>query len=93
MRSYRQEITKQALQVLTFCSQSTLESHGESMVIKIREIAATLLEQAQEQVATLPIGSDEIWTQRGDGIEETMDGQNFIMASFLQILANLDYAN
>lgn len=31
-KSWQEDIARQALQVLTFCSQSTLESHGGSMV-------------------------------------------------------------
>lgn len=36
-KSWQEDIARQALQVLTYCSQSTLESHGGSMVINVTE--------------------------------------------------------
>lgn len=96
LRSYRQDITRQALQVLNFCSQSTLESHGESMVVKIREIATSLLEQEQEQYG---IRIETLSEERSDELrskimgEDTASGQDYVMASFLHILAVLDYAH
>lgn len=80
LQAYRQEITMQALQVLRFCSQNTLESHGESMVIKIRGIATNLLVQERSQY------DDEV----GNGEK---DANEYVMASFLEILTSLDYAH
>lgn len=96
IREYRQDITRQALRVLKFCSQSTLESHGESMVIKIREIATSLLEQEQQQLGnsieeSFDNGCDS--SEPGIGSVESVDGQEHVMASFLHILAALDYAH
>ncbi|KAK0112942.1 hypothetical protein ONS95_014660 [Cadophora gregata] len=94
LRSYRQDITRQALQVLKFSSQNTLESHGESMVIKIREIATSLLEQEQENAGS----QTTVDGQDGDLRSETDEsgaggGNDCVMASFLHILAALDYAH
>ncbi|KAG4442812.1 hypothetical protein IFR05_001693 [Cadophora sp. M221] len=94
LRSYRQDITCQALQVLKFCSQTTLESHGESMVIKIREIATSLLEQEQEHSGpqTPSDGySDDLGSRKDD--DEAASANKYVMASFLHILAALDYAH
>ncbi|PVH84989.1 hypothetical protein DL98DRAFT_62467 [Cadophora sp. DSE1049] len=93
LRSYRQDITRQALQVLKFCSQNTLESHGESMVTKIREIATILLEQEQEHSGPqTPIDgqNDDVG---GKDESEVAGGDDYVMASFLHILAALDYAH
>ncbi|RDW95118.1 hypothetical protein BP5796_00881 [Coleophoma crateriformis] len=70
----REEIARQLLQVINICSQSTLESHGTSMVVKIREIAATLLDREPPSQAVLDI---------------TQPSQHYI-ARFLDILAALD---
>jgi len=94
LRSYRQDITRQALQVLKFCSQNTLESHGESMVIKIREIATSLLEQEQEHRGPqTPADAQDGNLGIRNGEDEAAGGDDYVMASFLHILAALDYAH
>ncbi|KAF1959491.1 hypothetical protein CC80DRAFT_489621 [Byssothecium circinans] len=40
---FRKSIARELLEVLHFCSSRTLEANGSSMIVKIREIAATLL--------------------------------------------------
>ncbi|OAG11399.1 uncharacterized protein CC84DRAFT_1253872 [Paraphaeosphaeria sporulosa] len=40
---YRKSIAKELLDVLHFCSSRSLEANGQSVIVKIREIAATLL--------------------------------------------------
>ncbi|PVI06081.1 hypothetical protein DM02DRAFT_610044 [Periconia macrospinosa] len=46
--TFRKSLAKELLEVLTFCSTRTLEANGSSMIVKIREIAATLLDSDLE---------------------------------------------
>ncbi|KAF2644815.1 hypothetical protein P280DRAFT_443859 [Massarina eburnea CBS 473.64] len=45
---FRKSIARELLEVLRFCSSRTLEANGSSMIVKIREIAATLLDSDLE---------------------------------------------
>ncbi|CAI6340139.1 unnamed protein product [Periconia digitata] len=45
---FRKSLAKELLEVLNFCSSRTLEANGSSMIVKIREIASTLLDSDLE---------------------------------------------
>lgn len=61
--------------MLNYCSQNKLESHGESIVIKIREIATSLLEQGQEQEQSGAVRQEcVIGSTSSDGNEEILNG-------------------
>lgn len=77
--------------MLNFCSRTTLENHGESMVIKIREIATSLLEEGVDE--HMEDREQGLERQGEKGIEERTGSQEHLMESFLGILVSLDYAN
>ncbi len=66
------------------------------MVVKIREIATSLLEQEQEQCG---MGVETPSERHGDELNSRVEselgagGHDYVMASFLHILAALDYAH
>ncbi|KAF2648085.1 hypothetical protein K491DRAFT_684989 [Lophiostoma macrostomum CBS 122681] len=47
---FRGSIARELLEVLNFCSSRILEANGSSMIVKIREIAATLLDHDDVEV-------------------------------------------
>ncbi|KAF2795946.1 hypothetical protein K505DRAFT_301266 [Melanomma pulvis-pyrius CBS 109.77] len=72
---FRESIARELLEVLNFCSSRTLEANGSSMIVKIREIAATLLNDDNDLgVAT-----------------ELEEQSRRYVSQFADILANLDY--
>ncbi|KAM0325775.1 hypothetical protein ACHAQA_007077 [Verticillium albo-atrum] len=72
----KESVARELLDVVHYCSAWTLESNGSSMIIKIREIAATLLERSE--------GSGIL-----SDVERR--SREYIV-QFVEILANLDYA-
>ncbi|KAF2678443.1 hypothetical protein K458DRAFT_138954 [Lentithecium fluviatile CBS 122367] len=72
---FRKSIAKELLEVLNFCSSRTLEANGSSMIVKIREIAATLLD------------SDDYLETTSEQEEQSRQ----YVTQFADILANLDY--
>ncbi|OAK96078.1 hypothetical protein IQ06DRAFT_352320 [Phaeosphaeriaceae sp. SRC1lsM3a] len=73
---FRKSIAAELLEVLNFCSSRTLEANGSSMIVKIREIGATLLDSDDNH---LDVGS-----------EQEEESRQYV-AQFADILANLDY--
>ncbi|KAH7389277.1 hypothetical protein DE146DRAFT_758589 [Phaeosphaeria sp. MPI-PUGE-AT-0046c] len=73
---FRKSIAAELLEVLNFCSSRTLEANGSSMIVKIREIGATLLD------------SDENYLEVASEQEE--ESRRYV-AQFADILSNLDY--
>ncbi|KAF2000123.1 hypothetical protein P154DRAFT_492723 [Amniculicola lignicola CBS 123094] len=72
---FRESIAKELLEVLNFCSSRTLEANGTSMIVKIREIAATLLGDGND----IGVTSD---------LEE--QSRQYVQA-FAEILASIDH--
>ncbi|EPE37018.1 hypothetical protein GLAREA_09181 [Glarea lozoyensis ATCC 20868] len=72
----RESICRQLLEVVHHCPLQTLESNGTSMVIKIREIASTLLTQ--------PYDSE------GVGVSHVVERSRAYIESFIGLLAELD---
>lgn len=72
---YRKSIAKELLDVLNFCSSRSLEANGQSVILKIREIAATLLnnDDASE-----------------DSSEQEQESRRYV-ARFASILASMDH--
>ncbi|KAH8669750.1 hypothetical protein BGZ60DRAFT_40262 [Tricladium varicosporioides] len=73
----REDICRQLLEVLNYCPLQTLESNGSSMIVKIREIAATLLDNEDDD---------------GVYISEVAERSKRYVQSFVEILAELDIA-
>ncbi|KAF2009536.1 hypothetical protein BU24DRAFT_428433 [Aaosphaeria arxii CBS 175.79] len=72
---FRESIARELLEVLHFCSTRTLEASGSSMIVKIREMAATLLDSDND--LGVPSESEEQLRR--------------YVVQFADILANLDY--
>lgn len=72
---YRKSIAKELLDVLNFCSSRSLEANGQSVIVKIREIAATLLNNDDESEASS---------------EQEEESRRYV-AQFASILANIDH--
>ncbi|KAG7112374.1 hypothetical protein HYQ45_006850 [Verticillium longisporum] len=72
----KESVARELLDVVHYCSAWTLESNGSSMIVKIREIAATLLERSE--------GSGVL--------SDVERRSREYIAQFVEILANLDYA-
>ncbi|KAJ4303389.1 hypothetical protein N0V90_002282 [Kalmusia sp. IMI 367209] len=72
---FRKSIAKELLEVLKFCSSRSLEANGQSVVVKIREIAATLLDS-----------DDELESSS----EQEEDSRQYV-AQFANILADIDH--
>lgn len=72
---FRQSIAKELLNTMEFCPPSTLEPNGASMVIKIREIASSLLEVEGEH----------------DSFDGVGGLNNDEVRRFIDILASLDW--
>ena len=63
-------------------------------MIKIREIATSLLEQEQEHSGPqTPADAQDGNLGIRNGEDEAAGGDDYVMASFLHILAALDYAH
>ncbi|KAH6672147.1 hypothetical protein B0J14DRAFT_67975 [Halenospora varia] len=75
----REDICRQLLEILNYCPLQTLESNGSSMVVKIREIAATLLDDEEDD-------DDGVY------ISEVAERSKRYVQSFVEILAELDVA-
>lgn len=74
---YREGIAREMLDVLNSCSPSTLEANGTSMVKKIREIAATLLNREGDQSM----------------LSDIEERSRQYITQFVEILADLDYTS
>ncbi|KAF2445637.1 hypothetical protein P171DRAFT_484307 [Karstenula rhodostoma CBS 690.94] len=72
---YRKSIAKELLDLLNFCSSRSLEANGQSVIVKIREIAATLLNNDD--------GSEAF-------SEQEEESRRYV-AQFASILANIDH--
>ncbi|KAH8879312.1 hypothetical protein GQ53DRAFT_44663 [Thozetella sp. PMI_491] len=74
---FRSSLARELLDILTYYSSESLEANGESMIIKIRDIASSLLDRDEER----DIAAD---------IEER---NRHYVTRFVEILAKLDYAS
>ncbi|CAK7215233.1 hypothetical protein SEUCBS140593_002461 [Sporothrix eucalyptigena] len=74
----KESIARELLEAVTNSPTWVLESNGSSMITKIREIAATLLDRAEETVEQPPLSASEGHSQE-------------YLAQFVKILADLDH--
>ncbi|CAK7219947.1 hypothetical protein SBRCBS47491_004025 [Sporothrix bragantina] len=74
----KESIARELLEAVTSSPTWVLESNGSSMITKIREIAATLLDRAEESVEQPPLSTSDSNSQE-------------YLAQFVKILADLDH--
>ncbi|KXJ94170.1 hypothetical protein Micbo1qcDRAFT_231719 [Microdochium bolleyi] len=91
LQDFRERIARDLLEAVNACSLATLESNGLSMIVKIREIAATMLDAKDAGLTEDKNGGSSSSSSQPDF--EAQEKRQWYVQQFVDVLARLDYAS